>query len=80
MFSYICFLVFEVFQVFHLLHLAAVGGWLPAANFTLVNLSDKLNLKRRDVALSNFNICCTWKSIKKSKSELPDRPYSVSDI
>ena len=69
-----------MFQVFHLLHLAAVGGWLPAANFTLVNLSDKLNLKRRDVALSNFSICYTWKSIKKSKSELPDRPYSVSDI
>ena len=34
-FWYICFLVFEMFQVFHL-YLAAVGGWPPAANFTLV--------------------------------------------
>ena len=34
----------------------------------LLNLTDKINLKRRDkyVALSNFSICYTWKSIKKS--------------
>ena len=34
----------------------------------LLNLSDKLNLKRSDkyVALSNPSIYCTWKNIKKS--------------
>ena len=33
----------------------------------LLNLSDKINLKRNDkyVALSNFNIYYTWKNIKK---------------
>ena len=34
----------------------------------LVNLSDKINIKRTDeyVALSNFGVCYTWKNIKKS--------------
>ena len=34
----------------------------------LLNLSDKINLKRSDryVALSNLSICYTWKNIKKS--------------
>ena len=34
----------------------------------LLNLSDKINLKRSDkyVALSNLSIYCTWKNIKKS--------------
>ena len=33
----------------------------------LLNLSDKINLKRSDkyVALSNLSICCRWKNIKK---------------
>ena len=31
----------------------------------LLNLSDKTNLKRCDVALSNLSICYTWKNIKK---------------
>ena len=32
----------------------------------LLNLSDKINLKRSDkyVALSNHSIYCTWKNIK----------------
>ena len=60
----------------------------------LLNLSDKINLKRSDeyVALSSVNIYHTWKNIKKpyknNKStpawneefELPDGSYSVSDI
>ena len=62
----------------------------------ILNLADKINLKRSDkyVALSNLNMY-TWKNIKKSyknnkfkisaptwneKFELPDRSYSVSDI
>ena len=34
----------------------------------LLNLTDKMNLKRSDkyVALSNLNIYYTWKNIKKS--------------
>ena len=34
----------------------------------LLNISAKINLKRRDkyVALSNLSIYCTWKNIKKS--------------
>ena len=34
----------------------------------LLNLSDKINLKRSDkyVALSNLSIYCTWKNIKMS--------------
>ena len=34
----------------------------------LLNLSDKINLKRKDkyVALSNLSIYYTWKNIKKS--------------
>ena len=34
----------------------------------LINLSDKISLKRNDkyVALSNLSICYTWKNIKKS--------------
>ena len=37
-------------------------------NRLLLNLTDKINLKRCDkyVALSNLSICCTWKNIKKS--------------
>ena len=33
----------------------------------LLNLSDKVNLKRSDknVALSNLSVFCTWKNIKK---------------
>ena len=56
----------------------------------LLNLSDKINLKRSDeyVALSNVNNYHTWKNIKNNKSapawneefELPDGSYSVSDI
>ena len=62
----------------------------------LLNLTDKINLKRSDkyVALSNLNIYYTWKNIRKSyknnkfkiapkwneKFELPDGPYSISDI
>ena len=62
----------------------------------LLNLSDKINLKRSDkyVALSNLSIYYTWKNIKKSYNnkfkisaptwnqefELPDGSYSVSDI
>ena len=34
----------------------------------LLNLSDKINLKRKDkyVTSSNLSIYCTWKNIKKS--------------
>ena len=34
----------------------------------LLNLSDKINLKRSDkyVALSNLSVYCTWKNIKRS--------------
>ena len=34
----------------------------------LLNLLDKINLKRSDkyVAVSNLSIYCTWKNIKKS--------------
>ena len=34
----------------------------------LLNLTDKINLKRSDkhVALSNLSVYCTWKNIKKS--------------
>ena len=34
----------------------------------LLNLTDKVNLKRRDnyVALSNLSMCYTWKNIKNS--------------
>ena len=34
----------------------------------LLNLSDKINLKRKNkyVPLSNHDICYTWKNIKKS--------------
>ena len=63
----------------------------------LLNLTEKINLKKRDkhVALSNLNICCKWKNIKKlhknnnfkmssptwnEKFELPGESYSVLDI
>ena len=54
----------------------------------LLNLSDKINLKRSDkyLALSNLSIYYTWKNIKKSykiknfEIELPDGLSSVSDI
>ena len=34
----------------------------------LLNLSDKINLRRSDkyVALSNLSVYCTWKNIKRS--------------
>ena len=37
-------------------------------NRLLINLSDKINLKRskKTFALSNLGIYCTWKNIKKS--------------
>ena len=40
----------------------------PNPHRLLLNLSDKINLKRKDkyVALSNLNIYYTWKNIKKS--------------
>ena len=52
----------------------------------LLNLSDKINLKRNDkyVALSNLSIYYTWKNIKKlfknNKFIIPDGSYSVCDI
>ena len=55
----------------------------------LLNLSDKINLKRinKYVALSNLRIYYTWKNKFKispptwiKKIELPDGSYSVSDI
>ena len=61
----------------------------------LLNLKDKINLKRSDkyFALSNFSIYYTWKYIKKwyknnkFKTSVPrwnekfsDKSYSVSDI
>ena len=62
----------------------------------LLNLSDKINLRRSDkyVALSNLSIYYTWRNIKlyknnkfkisvrtcNEKFELPDGSYSVSDI
>ena len=37
-------------------------------NRLILNLTDKINLKRYDkyVPLSNLSIYCTWKNIKKS--------------
>ena len=63
-------------------------------NRLLLNLSDKINLKRsnKHVASSNLILCYTWgNSCKTNKSkiststwnnkfELPDRSYSPSDI
>ena len=61
----------------------------------LINLSDKIDLKRSDkyVALSNHSIYYTWKNIKQSyknnkfkisaqtwNEKLPNGSYSVSDI
>ena len=62
----------------------------------LINLADKVNLKRSDkyVALSNLNLNYIWKNIKKSyenklkisvptwndKFDLPDGSYSLSHI
>ena len=67
----------------------------PDPHRLLLNLSDKINLKRSDkyVALSNLSTYYTQKNIKKSynnnkfispptwndKSDLPDGSYSVSD-
>ena len=44
----------------------------------LLNLTDKVNLKRSDryVALSNLSIYYTW----NEEFELPDGSYSTSDI
>ena len=65
------------------------------AHRLLLNLLDKINLKRSDVILSNLSIYYTWNSVKKSyknhkfkisaptwneEFELPDGSYSVSDI
>ena len=58
----------------------------------LLNLTDKIDLRRKDkyIALLNLNIYFTWKNIKKScknicsnmewKFELPDGSYSISDV
>ena len=62
----------------------------------LLNLTNKINLKRRDkyVALSNLSVYYPWKNKKSYKNnkfkrsaqtwnekfELPDGSYSVSDI
>ena len=60
----------------------------------LLNLTDRIDLKRKDkcIALSNLCIYDTWKNIKKSYKNnksaptwneeiaLPDGPYSISDI
>ena len=51
----------------------------------LLNLSDKINLKRsgKYVSLSNLSICYTWKISAPTwneEFELPDGSYSVSDI
>ena len=61
----------------------------------ILKLTDKLDLRRgeKSVALSNFSIYYTWKNKRSSynnnkfkiptwnnKSELPDRPYYVTDI
>ena len=61
----------------------------------LLNLIDKIDLRRKDVALSNLSVYYAWKNIKHSyksnkfkisaptwykEFELPDGPYSVSDI
>ena len=55
----------------------------------LLNLTDKIDLKRKDkyIALSNLNIYYTWKNEFKisaptwnEKFELPDGSYSISDI
>ena len=55
----------------------------------LLNLTDKINLRRKDkyIALSNLSIYYTWKNVKNSyiptwneEFELPDRSYFISDI
>ena len=63
----------------------------------ILKVTDKLDLRRgkKNIALSNLNICYTWKNIKSSynnnkfkisvptwnnKFELPDGSYLVSDI
>ena len=61
----------------------------------LLNVTDKINLKRKYVALWNLSIYYTWKNIKRShkhneckisgpicneKFELPDGSYSISDF
>ena len=65
-----------------------------ASHRLLLNLSDKITLRRsdKDVALSNLIIYYTWKNIKESyrnnkckiswheEFELPDGSYSVLDI
>ena len=45
----------------------------------LLNLTDKINLKRnyKYVALSNFNMCCTWKNIKKSHIRTINLKYQL---
>ena len=67
----------------------------PDPHMLLLNVAEKINLKRNDkyVALSNLSICCTWKnnSFKNYKFkisaptwnehfELCDESYSVSDV
>ena len=58
----------------------------------LLNLADKINLKRNDkyVALSNLSMSSTWKNINNKfkisaptwneKFDLPNGSYSVPDI
>ena len=48
----------------------------------LLNLSDKIGLKRRDkyYALSNLRIYFTWKNIKKSCENKKFISQSMSDI
>ena len=61
----------------------------------VLKLTDKLDLRKKTVALSNLSIYYTWKNIKSSynnnrfkisaptwneKFELPNGSYSISDI
>ena len=47
------------------------------SNIKQLNLSDKINLKRKDkyVGLSNLSISCKWKNIKKS---LKNNKFKIS--
>ena len=52
----------------HTIFMNSENGKTSNSHRLLLNLSDKLNLKRIDkcVALSNLSICYAWKNIKKS--------------
>ena len=45
----------------------------------LLNLADKINLKRSDkyLALSNLSICYTWKDIRKSHLRTTNLKYQL---